>query len=272
MNIISGIKSVLCSALTLSIVAVAGTAAAQDHKVVGSGSGNNNIVYVENNATNTQDRVAVYGKSTPAAYYGIGGQFEGGYHGVRGYAQVTGTGSRTGGYFLASNGASSSYGVYTNAYGPSGSTNYGIYSSVGSTAGSTNYAGYFSGNVVVTGTFSNPSDLRLKMNVQDLSGSLGLILKLRPKTYQFKTSEFSGMGLPKGDQIGLIAQDVQAVIPQVVQEVAVPTEPSKDGVSVASQPAKILSIDYMKLIPVLVKAIQEQQAQIDDLKAQLGKK
>lgn len=272
MNMISGIKSVLCSALTLSIVAVAGTAAAQDHKVVGTGSGSNYIVYSENSATNAQDRIGVYGKSVPQAYYGIGGRFEGGYHGVDGYSSVSGTGSRFGGYFYGANGTSSNYGIYTQAYGPSGSTNYGIYAYGAAASGGTAYAGYFSGNVVVTGTFSNPSDLRLKTNVQDLSGSLGLILKLRPKTYQFKTAEFSSLALPKGDQIGLIAQDVQAVLPQAVQEVAVPAAETKDGASVAAQPSKILAIDYVKLIPVLVKAIQEQQAEIDDLKAALGKK
>ncbi len=55
---------------------------------------------------------------------------------------------------------------------------------------------------------------------------------------------------------GLIAQEVQQVLPQVVTE-------RNDG---------FLALDYSKMVGLLVEAIKEQQIQIDQLKAQIGSK
>ena len=60
-----------------------------------------NVLDSRNTSTSSQDRVAVYGQSTPTDNWGIGGFFKGGYKGVKGYATMYGTGSRYGGYFKA---------------------------------------------------------------------------------------------------------------------------------------------------------------------------
>jgi hypothetical protein len=59
------------------------------------------------------------------------------------------------------------------------------------------------------------------------------------------------MGFDKGSQFGFIAQEFEKVIPELVRT-------DKDGYK---------SIDYVKLTPILVVAIQEQQKQIEELKA-----
>jgi len=114
-------------------------------------SGSTNVVRAEFTGTGSgSDVIAVYGKSVPADYYGIGGRFEGGYHGVYGTVAPTGSSYYRGLYGSVSGGTGTNYGVHGYAYG--GETNYGVYGYA--YGGSTNYAGYFSGNVTVTGTLS----------------------------------------------------------------------------------------------------------------------
>ncbi len=99
------------------------------------------------------DAVAVYGESTPQDRFGYGGYFVGGHMGAKGEAIGTGTGYYYGLYGLADTpGAGWCYGVRGNAHGAG--VNYGVYASAAD--GTTNWAGYFSGNVRVTGTLTNP--------------------------------------------------------------------------------------------------------------------
>lgn len=207
------------------------------------------IFQARNNGTTSADGIALYGENKPAPFYGIGVQGEGGYVGVRGYALMTGTGSRYAGSFVASGGASTNYGVYASASG-----------------GSSSYAGYFSGNVYVSGTFTNPSDERLKRNIAALERPLAKVLALRPATYEFDGTPLKVKGLPSGRQVGLMAGDLENVLPELVQENPVPESGSdaKDG---ASPQETFLSVNYIGLIPVLIGAIKEQQAQIEALKA-----
>ena len=85
----------------------------------------------------------------------------------------------------------------------------------------------------------NTSDARLKKDVADLRYGLREVLKLRPVTYQWKDR-------PDGRQhLGLIAQEVQKVLPEAV---VAPSDPDSP-----------LGMSYAELVPVLVRAIQEQQ-------------
>lgn len=227
---------------------VATQAQAQDLQVKG---GSYYVIYSENNTADSSDKIAVYGKSTPVAYYGVGAQFEGGYRGVRGYATMSGTGSRAGGYFVGANGTSTNYGIYASAYGPSGSTN---------------YAGYFSGNVYVTGTVTQSSDERLKLNIKDLGSSLDKIRKLKPRTYTFRTDAAGAVA--DGTRTGFLAQELREVFPDLVKAVPVPAGSSKDEKTTSTDTT--LAVNYIELIPIMVKAIQEQQAQIEDLKARVA--
>jgi hypothetical protein len=86
------------------------------------------------------DAVAVYGKSAPGPYYGIGGSFEGGYAGVRGTVIQSGADSYYGMRGVAGgSGAGSFYGVRGSADALNG-RNYGVYGSV--SGGSAGYGVY----------------------------------------------------------------------------------------------------------------------------------
>lgn len=100
----------------------------------------------------------------------------------------------------------------------------------------------------VDGTI-NTSDLRLKSHVRPLAYGLSEILRLEPVSYEWKGSPASGR------RIGLIAQDVELVVPEVV------VHPPDEETALGAR--------YSELIPVLIKAIQEQQALIKSLQERL---
>ncbi len=106
------------------------------------------------------------------------------------------------------------------------------------------------------------SDKNLKMDIKDIELTKDKILTLRPVKYKFKPEiKTDSIGniltnpTPEVEQIGFIAQEMQKVFPEIVVE-------DKNGT---------LGIQYTALIPVLVKALQEQQAEIDDLKSRIEK-
>src|SRR5215218_1663378 len=108
------------------------------------------------------------------------------------------------------------------------------------TGSSTNYAGVFNGNVYAYGVFQS-SDKNLKQNVQEFEDAMSLINKLKPRNYEFKSDEkLAALHLPKGLHYGLMAQDVEEVLPNLVKEVNQNLNPpkSEDFSVQKSQPGK----------------------------------
>lgn len=181
--------------------------------------------------------------------------------------------------------AGTAYGVHAIAVGSlnTAGVSYGIYAK-GSGA-LTNYAGYFEGNVTVTGTFSNPSDAKLKRNVNIIGDALPKVMQLNPSNYEFKTDTYKEMNLSKGVHYGFLAQDMEKVFPNLVSESSLVVARSKqfskseetnlggnrkekeESETVVSEPIK--TVNYLEMIPILTKAIQEQQLQIEALKAEI---
>lgn len=171
------------------------------------------------------------------------------------------------------------YGIYLTANNSSGSTNYGIrassgggsgtrYGVYGSTSGTgTRYGVYCVGNGAYTGSWTNVSDQNLKRNIQEYSGALNTVMQLQPKTYEYRTDEIPHMNLSEGPQIGLIAQEVQTVLPGVVTNNAHPGPPDENGRD--TEEINYLGIDYIKIVPVLTQAIKEQQALIEQLQQEI---
>ncbi len=128
-------------------VAVAGKVWASSSSDIG--------VLGENLGNITADARGVVGISEPAPYYGIGGEFRGGYYGVKGEATISGSSSRYAGRFHAGGGDGMVYGVYATADDPENDGEArGIYASVSTSDGK---AGWFSGDVEITGHISKSS-------------------------------------------------------------------------------------------------------------------
>jgi hypothetical protein len=110
--------------------------------------------------------------------------------------------------------------------------------------------------------FVNGSDARIKKNIRDLNYGLKEVMQLRAVKYELKE------GIDQNDKLGVIAQEIQKVIPEAVVDYDVVTE-EKTGKQ-TKVPSEILGVRYTDLIPVLIKAIQEQQLEIEALKKSTG--
>jgi hypothetical protein len=110
---------------------------------------------------------------------------------------------------------------------------------------------------VIAFSTTTGSDRRLKKNIKDLPYGLNDILKLRAVEFDWKEKRGG-----KHD-IGVIAQEIQEVIPEVVNEVQTIGKSSEELES-------HLSVDYGKIVSVLIKAVQEQQEQINKLEEKLN--
>jgi hypothetical protein len=120
------------------------------------------------------------------------------------------------------------------------------------------YVGW-GGTIYATNTtISAISDVRFKENIQDIDLGLDAILALKPRKFDWK----EGKGKNIKNDRGFIAQEFEQIFPDLIDEWK---DPSPKG----EEPYKSVRQD---LIPILVKAIQEQQAQIEELKAMIAAK
>jgi hypothetical protein len=123
--------------------------------------------------------------------------------------------------------------------------------------GSNKYQFDTSGNFVANSNitaYGATSDERLKENIAPISNTLEMVKRLQGVTFNWKegTSERDFAGI--NNDIGLIAQNVQEVIPELVRE-------GQDG---------YLSLRDRGLFAILIEAIKEQQIQIEELKKKIG--
>jgi hypothetical protein len=109
----------------------------------------------------------------------------------------------------------------------------------------------------VDGTI-NTSDVRLKESISDLQYGLNEVMKLRPISFTWRDRPEAGR------RLGLIAQEVQPVIGEVVADTKMVMAEDAAGSKPSSEPAENLGIYYSQLVPVLIKAVQEQQGLIEE--------
>lgn len=156
-----------------------------------------------------------------------------------------------------------SYGLYGYASGAS-NNNYGVYAYAPTSSG---YAGYFSGNTYATGSYQT-SDARLKSNVIEVQNGLGTIMKLRPKSYEYKREEFDFMNLPEGIQHGFLAQDMEKLLPELVNDSFQAYDKARSDTE-EGQGFHFKALNYTGLIPIMVSAMQEQQEVIETQEARI---
>lgn len=187
-------------------------------------------------------------------------------------------------------GYATTVGVYGEAIDYNGCHNYGVVGGLGSGTQGTGiagiagqpislgvngqYAGYFVGPVQVSGTLTagtivQSSDIRLKTDIMPLNKYSGCALdkleQMNVISYSYKNA-FPSLSLPDTvsekilmataqikagkKHIGLIAQELQKLYPELVEE-------SQDG---------HLAINYLEMVPILIQAIQELKQELDEMK------
>jgi hypothetical protein len=230
-----------------------GTTAPNTLLQIGSGSGatTNSMMYLGGyNTTTSQMRLLI--NHSGAANAGIGTPSSGGL--LFGYGLVDGT--ILGEWMRITSGGSVCIGT-TSAFDSGivcsdGGTSYVPYTAkIGTTSNSTqiffrNPNGVV-GSISTSGSvtlFNSMSDYRLKQDLKNING-LDLVSKIKVYNYEWKSD--------KSRSYGVLAHELQEVVPQAVTG-------EKDG-------EQMQSVDYSKLVPILVQAIQELKAEIEILKA-----
>jgi hypothetical protein len=111
---------------------------------------------------------------------------------------------------------------------------------------------------IIANSIAGSSDARFKTNIAPIKNPLQKVLQLRGVNFDWNTKAFPDKKFSDQKAIGFIAQEVEKVLPEVVQ-----TENSNEGYK---------AVQYDKVVALLVEAIKEQQKQIDRLKLELKKK
>jgi hypothetical protein len=193
----------------------------------------------------TGDNNGVVGHATYLYGSGVYGDGEIGIWGEGGEYGVIGRANGWGIYGIGLNG---SVGVYGNS--PEGG-----------------YAGFFEGDVYTASAYT-ASDQNLKRDITEFGEALSVIDKLKPKYYSFRNDgKYAKLNLPKGKHYGLIAQELEAVLPDMVKTTQ--HKLYKDKPEDKSEEIAIKAVNYTELIPILVKAVQEQQQLIDTKQEQI---
>jgi hypothetical protein len=204
------------------------------------------------------------------SYLGCGNYF----YGIKSYAYnstATTSGRAYALYGLAGNATTGyNYAVYGSLYGTNyGAAIFGAINGLGDVNLTAQFAGYFRGNVkceniMYATAFTTTSDEKYKTNVTDIDPTTAIsdISRISPKKYNLKQLDVVQTAgdttsvtkyYNESDQLftkakyGVIAQDLQKIYPDLVYD---------DG-------AGNLSVDYMGLIPIMIKVIQTQQTKIE---------
>jgi len=123
------------------------------------------------------------------------------------------------------------------------------------------------------GTWAVFSDARLKKNVTDYKEGLDLIMKVRTVNFSYnnKMDEIWGLNEKTKDKVyqGVIAQELQKIAPDMVREVSLTENYEGENDKATTTPAEAyLEVDPNKFTYALINAVQEQQAEISELKAE----
>ena len=113
---------------------------------------------------------------------------------------------------------------------------------------------YVNGDGQCTGNWYVTSDRSYKKNITELSNALRDIQKLRGVSYSYRAADYPEMNFSKGTSLGLIAQEVEEVFPELVIT-------SDQGYK---------AVNYNGLVPVLIQGIKEQQSIIEQQQSAIG--
>jgi len=123
--------------------------------------------------------------------------------------------------------------------------------------------------IFLTDPVITTSDERLKENMKPLAYGINDVMKLQPSQYYWKDKHYIERGVPLNDKrlkLGLIAQELLETIPEVVTTHQWVKKSEKENDTFVLKENERLGVNYAELIPVLVKATQDQQEFIERLK------
>ena len=110
--------------------------------------------------------------------------------------------------------------------------------------------------------------MRLKTDIKPLQSALDKVCGLSAFTYKFNDIA-TAFGLPSEDQVGVSAQEIQEVLPEAVKPAPFDTAYDEDGNAYSKSGENYLTVQYEKLVPLLIASIQELRGEVTELRAEL---
>lgn len=156
-----------------------------------------------------------------------------------------------GGQFVVGNSGTTNYGVYARAYGAT-----------------TNWAGYFDGDVFINGQGTGSlgqfyaSDNSIKTNISNISNVLSILNQVPVKSFYYDTLNSHNLKLSASKQYGVIAQDIESILPELVSETTKPADYDTLG-NIINPAFTYKTVNYNAFIGLLIKSTQEQQSQLN---------
>ena len=192
----------------------------------------------------------------------INGSSAGGTTGAALYVNASGVGSSYAALYVTDGGLK--------VFNTSGTTNGGnAIDCVGKfyASGTGYFGGILSGGSSATfvgDVTANTSDERLKTNIRKIDNALEKVSQINGVYYNF-TDEALKLNhtLNKEEQVGLLAQEVQSVLPHIIKPAPFDID-MESGESISGE--NYLTIQYEKIVPLLLEAIKELKAEVDELK------
>jgi hypothetical protein len=113
------------------------------------------------------------------------------------------------------------------------------------------------------------SDRRLKTSITPISDALSKMCSIHGVTFQSNDTAAKYGYTDKKVQVGVIAQEVKEVLPQAVVAAPFDIGQNKDGSEYSISGENYLTVQYEKLVPLLIEAIKELKVEVDQLKNSL---
>jgi hypothetical protein len=135
------------------------------------------------------------------------------------------------------------------------------------TAGSYHHAFTTNGDAYINSVYM-PSDANIKSNIQPAPAS-NFLDNLNVYSYTFNHAAYPQLALPAGPQLGVMANEVAAFAPQLVEQFGFSALTNDQGVEIAPK-VSINAVNYIGLIPYMLQTMKEQKAQIAALTDQIN--
>jgi hypothetical protein len=154
------------------------------------------------------------------------------------------------------------YGVYgTVTAASTGVLNVGVYGQADAIIAD-NWAMYANGNVLCTGSTSFwTSDSTMKENLNTINNASSILNQINTYSYNYRSGDYPSLNLDNNLHYGVIAQNVETVLPELVESYSTPQLLDTNGIVVYASETK-KSVAYVELIPILIAGFNEQSEKI----------
>lgn len=237
-------------------------------------------IYMENTIVNSPGTVAtLYGLDVYTTSTDVSNPYTGARVRMEAISDKTITGLFVAARSKPENQGTSNYiGIYATADRGTTGENIGVWGSSGAVSsrnigvkgtglGTGNFGGYFEGALHVTGQISSTngtivlSDQQFKTNINALNNASSIINQLQPKVYNLDSVNFSQFGFDNKQHMGLIAQDVELILPNLVSNNVILAQTDSLGNEITPQ-VNYKGLNYQELIPLMIAGMKEQQSEL----------